>query len=150
MSQAKDKMRRVKPLLRAREAQLNSEAQKLQRLKDMKLQALDDLKRSQNDYILTVEKINAQRQSNDRGMLLTLENSVDVVKSRFYHSLKRVRELEHQEKQQMHAVLEAERNLQSAEKLRGKYQENAKYEDEMLERKQLDEIAIRRFWGKEP
>ena len=149
MSQAKDKLRRVKPLLRAREAQLNSEAQKLQSLRTMKQQALDDLKRSQSDYIHTVEKINSQRQSNERSMLLTLENSVDTVKARFYLSLKRVRELEHKERQQMGAVVEAERNLQSAEKLQGRYQEVVKRDENIFEQKQMDEIAIRRFFDRD-
>lgn len=146
MSQAMDKLKRVKPLLRARAAQLNSEAQKLHFLRDLKHSALGDLKRSQEEYIQAVEKINLQRQSNQRTMLLTLENSVDTIKARFYQSLKKVRELEQRERNQMTRVLEAERNLQSAEKLQDRYQEVVKKDLGVKEQHRLDEIALKRHW----
>ena len=116
------------------------------------LETTDPAKKSRryklgDPYAAIVDEINRKRQSNDRTMLLTLESAVDTVKARFYVTLKKVRELEQEEKSQMAALVVAERHVRSVEKLQGKYQDVVKRDEKISEQKTMDETAIRRFWG---
>lgn len=143
MTEAKAKLKKVAPLIRAREAQLNQQAQRLNKIRNLKMQAIEDLRQSQKDYVTAVDTINAQRQSSDRSLLLTLESSIDMVKSRFYQSLRRVRDCEHQERLQLAALVAAETNKKSAEKLEERYKTLLGQEMGRKEQATLDEFALR-------
>ena len=144
MTEAKAKLKKVAPLMRAREAQLNMQAQKLQEIRNSKMQAIEDLRQSQKDYVAAVDTVNSQRQSSDRSMLLTLESSIDLLKSRFYQALKRVRECENQERMQLAAVVAAETNKKSAEELETRYSNLLVQETNRKEQAALDEFSLRR------
>ena len=145
MTESRTKLKRVKPIIRAREAQLYHEITRLNELRNQKALAISELRKSQGDYADAVNKINNQRQSTDRSMLLTLESTIDKMKTRFYLSLRKVREIETLERQQMTVLIGAERNLKSTEKLRERYEMTVRSENKKVDQKHNDEIANRKY-----
>ncbi len=145
MDEFSKKVRRVKPVIRAREMQLDNEALILAAIKKEKTEAMQELKRFQFLYMSGVEQLNTERQSMHRDKLSTLESSVDHVKAEWYRSLKKLREIEQREKAQLAQLLVAERNLKSVEKLRDRYKDQFVEFQKVVEQKEIDSMAIRKF-----
>lgn len=109
------------------------------------MQAFEDLKNFENQYIAGIDGLNKERQSATRDRLDPMESGLDYVKALWYRSLKRLREIEEQEKAQVAQLLIAERNLKSVEKLEERYVEQSQYQQKIRDQKQTDEVAIRKF-----
>jgi flagellar export protein FliJ len=139
------KLKRVKPLIRAREAQLNSEAIILANVRNEKKLAMQELRKFQTLYMSGVEELNRERQSPQRDKLNTLEQSVDYAKAQWYQCLKTLREVEQKERAQIAQLFIAERNLKSVEKLEDRYGEQVQLHEKSVEQKQLDDVATRKF-----
>ncbi len=149
MRQIRKKIDRVQPLLRIRKAQMDQEAQVLAEIRQTKLEALDQLRKHQTSYIQGVEELNRLRQAGDIARLLTLETSLDFVKSQWYQSLKNVKNIEEQEKSQLNSVLDAQRQLKSTEALNDRLAIELIAIQRDLEQKEADDISMQRFQRKD-
>ncbi len=137
------KIKRVKPLIITKKNERDIEALKLKELHEEKQQTMQELKRYEHLYIAGIDKINQERQSTSRDQLKILEDGVDDYKSKWYHHLQKLREIEIQEKAQIAQLINAEKGLKSMEKLDEKYKENLEAIRKYREQKQLDETAIK-------
>lgn len=149
MRHIRKKIDRVQPLIKVRKAQLDHEAQALAEIRKTKLAALDELRKFQTSYIQGVEELNRLRQAGDISRLLTMESSVDYVKSQWYQSLKMVKHIEEQEKSQLDQVLSAQRQLKSTEALNDRLSIELIAIQRDLEQKEADDISMQRFQRKD-
>jgi len=147
VQELKEKLKRVKPLIKARKAQLDEESRHLEEIRQRKRAIATSLNEYQVKYLEGVERLNKERASPNRQHALTLEASVDHVKTRWYQSLKALREMESHEKAQLEYVRMAHTNLRAVEILQERYSGELAAAADKNEQKQLDEIALRRFWS---
>lgn len=147
MQQSYRKLKRVAPLIKAKEARLDQEAAILAAIRREKMDAATRLRESQRIYMEGVERLNRERKSTEREMLLPLEQSLDHVRERWHSDFRKVQEIEKREELQVAQLVLAQQNLKSFERLRDKYKRNFQEDLAKDERKQLDEIALRRFSG---
>jgi len=148
LKEVKNKIKRMKPLVTTRKIERDIEAMRLQELRNEKTQAMKELKRYESLYIAGIDKINTERQSPNRTQLKALEDSVDHCKSKWYDQIRKLREIEIQEKSQIAQLVTAETGLKSMEKLQEKYQENLATLQRSSEQKETDETAIRMHQNK--
>ena len=141
----KSKIRKLEPIIKVREIQVDQEIMRLNEIRSAKLSIVTELKKYQKDYIEGVEQLNRERLSVDRLRVAALESAVDHSKANWYRCLKRAQEIENQEKAQLAQVTIAERNLKSTEKLHAKHSEQLRTEYSKKEQKTMDEIALRRL-----
>lgn len=145
MIELKDKIKKIQPLISARRSKLDHETARLHEIKGAKLNALQSLEYYQKQYISGVDSLNLERQSSDRQKLAVLERSVDTAKSRWYQSLRQVREIEELERDQIKLVLKAQRDLRSIEMLQENYQGEYAEAFRKAEQKALDEMSNKQF-----
>jgi len=138
-------MKRIEPLVRVKEAQVNQEAVMLAHIRQEKADVVAALKESQRVYMDGVERLNRERVSVARDMLLTLEMSLDHVKQRWHDQFRQVQELERREEAQLAQLVLAQQSLKSFERLQDKYRKDFQTEMSKSEQKNLDEVALRRF-----
>src|SRR5690349_10211674 len=141
---AKDKVKKVQPIVRAREIQVNQEFLRLKEIREMKVSIVTELKKHQQSYIEGVELLNKERTSMDRLKVSSLESSVDHAKNSWYKCLQKAQEIESREKVQLSELIKAEKNLKSVEKLMTKHHEQIQAEEVKKDQKLMDEISIRR------
>lgn len=145
MSDSHRRMKRIEPLVRVKEAQVNQEAVMLAHIRQEKADVVAALKESQRVYMDGVERLNRERVSVARDMLLTLEMSLDHVKQRWHDQFRQVQELERREEAQLAQLVLAQQSLKSFERLQDKYRKDFQTEMSKSEQKNLDEVALRRF-----
>ena len=143
MERINKKIKRVKPLIRFREARLMTETENLAAIRQRKQTAMASLKENQRLYLEGLQALNKERQSGATGRLLTLESSLDVVKGRWFDALKELRKFEEQEKLQIVQLMIAQKDVKTLEKLEGRYRDQLLEHKKQQEQRQLDEIAIR-------
>jgi flagellar export protein FliJ len=143
MERLNKKIKRVKPLIRFREKRLLTETEALNKIRQVKLETIAKLKENQRLYLEGLKTLNHERQSGQSGRLLTLESSLDVVKNRWFESLKELRKVEEQEKIQIVQVMIAQKDVKTLEKLEDRYKEQLSTEIKKIEQKEIDEIALR-------
>lgn len=144
MDRINKKIKRVKPLIRVREAHLASEAEVLGAIRHRKQAAMAALKENQRLYLEGLQTLNKERQTGSSGRLPTLESSLDFVKSRWFEALKELRRFEEQEKLQIVQVMIAQKDVKSLEKLEDRYRDQLATHVKRAEQRSLDEIATRR------
>ncbi len=145
MNEFKEKLGRIKPVIRAKKALFDQETQRLQQIKQKKLQAMELLNTEQENYMKSVEILNQTRQSGDFSSLQTLEDGIEFVKSKWVQNLREVRDFEAREEAQMGHVLSLQKQLKSVEKLAEIYEEGADSIREEKLRKELEEFALQEF-----
>lgn len=148
MNEIKAKIKRNGPLLKIRKSELDRENLVLGQIRQSKIEAIGQLKNYQRQYVEGVEKLNELRISGDLGTLMNLESTIDYVKAKWYQSLKDVRKIEDDEKQQLQVVIEAQQKLRTIEILDEKYVTELRIFEDKVEQKQLDEIAVQRHHHK--
>lgn len=139
------KAKRVKPLIRAKQSNMEREASELERIRLEKRQAMSELKRYEKLYIEGVDSLNNERQSLTRERLELMEHSVDHYKDMWYKSLKHMREIESKERSQLSQLLMARQDLKSMEMLEERYRNQLVDVEKQKEQKNNDEAAIRTF-----
>ncbi len=145
MQQILRKIKRVEPVINTKQSRVNLEATVLNEIKSEKVEIVQAMKAFQRKYMEGVEKLNSERESSSRNMLGSLESSLDYVKGKWYKLYRDVQEIERKERAQMSILLDAQLELKSVEKLRGKYEETLRQEIKISDQKVQDENAIRRF-----
>lgn len=143
MRELKQKLTKVKPIVRARKAQLDQESVMLASIRHEKATLLDELEATQKAYIEGVDELNRQRTGSFNTKLEVFEKGLDYVKQQWYDALRSVREMEKQEQAQLANVLVAQKNLKAVETLEEKYEVQFKHAFEKYEQKNLDETAAR-------
>ena len=145
MANSRKKLKQMKSIVKVRQVQLNTEVQTLSSIRHLKLEALKELKHNEKLYIEGVDKLNIERQSQNRSQLGPLESSLDFVKAKWERCMREVRRIEDRERAQIAQVLNAELNLKSVEKLSDKYEQEVIQLAQQQEQKAIDEIALRKF-----
>ena len=141
MDEAKKKVKKFDPIVRARKAQLDQEQAILAALRQKRLDAVDELRSNQKIYMDGVNKLNRERKSGNMKALLTLESTLDTIKATLYENIKEVRHRENEEKIQIDSVINAQTRLKAIEKLTDKYSELSHQHQQKKEQKTLDELA---------
>jgi len=142
MQRVTKKIKRVKPLILVREAQLSNETGILNEIRSKKFEAMSALRENQRLYLDGLAVLNTERNSGRSGRLLTLESSLDVAKDRWFEALRKFRRLEEEEKVQVVQVMAAHRNVNALENLKERYIEQQLRASNAEEQKQLDSIGI--------
>jgi flagellar export protein FliJ len=139
------KLARMKPIVRVRKIQLDQESLELAKIRQEKTEKMQELRGHQREYMLGIDKLNAERSASEPRMLEVLENSVDYVKNRWQHCIRELRLIEEKERAQIANTLTADRGLKSVQKLEDRYRFEARSADVKREQKELDEIVLRKF-----
>lgn len=145
MEQVRSKIKRIKPVIKVKQSVLDDEIAVLAAIRRKKEEVVAEMKKKQKAYMEGVERLNKERASSDRSMLLTLERGLDIVKSKWYDLFLEVREIENQEKAQIAQLTAAKKNLASVEKLQERYHEQFSHELRKFDQKLTDEAAARQY-----
>jgi flagellar export protein FliJ len=148
MNELRRKQKRVEPLIRIRQEQLDQETEELNRIRKAKSMTMERLRTQQSKYNQGVADINHLRQSGDLAKLPSLERGLDHVKNVWYETVKELRILEQKERAQIEQLYLAQRNVKSMESLSDKYAGQLKEYINKQEQKAMDEYAINRFVSK--
>lgn len=141
MDPAKVSKKKIQPLIKVRQAQLEIEHSRLQDLRLKKIEAVDALRLNQKKYLDGVDSLNQKRKQGNMKALLTLEGSLDSIKNSLYDNIREVRYREDEEKKQIGQVLLAQSNLKSLEKLSEQYAQQSANHQNQQEQKISDELA---------
>jgi flagellar biosynthesis chaperone FliJ len=147
MKELKQKIKKLEPLIKTRKFELDKQKKILASIRDSKLNALEQLKKYQEEYISGVDALNQERQTKRRSRESVLDLAVSSAKSKWYESIKKVRTFEEQEKQQISVLLQAQLALKSLEKIKENYMGNIQEHIKYSEQKTMDEMAVFRFSG---
>lgn len=145
MKELKSKYKRIQPIIKVRQVQVDHETMILAKIRESKQRTMDALRKYQDSYMKGVEDANQVRQSGDTTNLGTLESGLDFIKYRWYETLRELRGHEEKEKIQISQLLSAQKDLKSIELLSDKYQNQI---DEILrirDQQAMDDIAIDKF-----
>lgn len=145
MSQSLKKMKRVQPVIKVRSAQVDNEAAILNEIRTRKQAVVAEMKSNQRQYMEGIDRLNQERASMNREMLVPLEDSLDFIKSKWFMLYREVQELEHREQVQLTKVLAAQRDLKAVERLQENYKKQFATDLKKTEQKNLDEVGIRRY-----
>ena len=145
MNELEQKRKRVEPLIRIRQHQLDMESAELVAIRHEKMAALQCLREQQEQYVNGVQEVNRLRQSNDPGPLSEVERGLDMVKNKCYEILKQIRVCEQKERAQLELLYLARRNVKSMETLKDRYGEQIKELATRNEQKLIDEFAVNKF-----
>ena len=144
MNQIVQKSKKIDPVIKARRLAVELEAKNLMKIRAEKLQLVRQIKHYQKEYLLGVEKVNSERSKSQFETISTLESSVDLVKDRWYETLRDLRMAEDREKAQLANLIVARKHLLAVEQLSDRYQKEIVAFQEKLEQKTLDELTLRR------
>ena len=145
MSQPRQKIKRIQPVLKVKQSILDKEAALLNQIRTQKIAVVAEMRTNQKKYIEGIDRLNVERASLTREMLSPLEDGLDYIKAKWFKLHKQVQDLEHKEKVQLANLLAAQRELKAVQKLEGNYKDQFATEIRKAEQKSIDEVAIRRF-----
>jgi hypothetical protein len=138
------KSKKIDPVIKARRLAVELEAKGLMKIRAEKLRLVGQIKHYQKEYLLGVDKVNAERAKSQFEMMSTLESSVDLVKDRWHETLRHLRLAEDREKAQLANLIIARKHLRAVEQLSDRYLKEIVAFQEKLEQKTLDELTLRR------
>lgn len=139
------KIRRVVPVIRARQAKVDQETAILTKIRDEKQQIVASMRTAQQKYMKGVTDLNSIRNSSMRERQEAMEKALDFVKNEWYRLFEAVQEAERKEKEQIAQVLNAEKELKATEKLKERYEVEHSKALGKQEQKRLDESALRKY-----
>ena len=142
-----DKIKRVKPVIKAREARVQQEAEILSEIRGRKIHIVAAMKERQKKYMDGVEELNRQRCAALRGNLEMLEQGLDYVKNQWYQLFQEVQAIEKREKAQIAQLQAAEGDMRAIVKLSEHYQTQFQKSVAKNEQRQIDEFGLRKFIG---
>ena len=144
MQDPKLKLKKMRPVVRARKVMLDRESAILARIRESKVAKVSELRDRQASYLGGIDQINGERAKGTMSLLETLEAGVTKAKDDWYQCLRELREIEEKERQQLAETLDARKDLKAVEKLEERYQDESVIADNRKEQKELDEIALRK------
>lgn len=137
-----NKIERVKPLIKAKQADFDKEIRELSKIKEQKILAIGDLRKTQQKYMDGANQVNYEREQGNHQAAKTLEPSLTFVKTQWHDSLKNVQDLEKKQEVQLSRVLHAQQELKSFEALEEKYVMQLEKLKRLAEQKELDELSV--------
>ena len=147
MEQAKRKLQRIGPVLKAKNSEMEKEAAELFSIRMEKEQLVAELLERKNTYIRGVDQLNQVRSNGSFSQLQFLEQGLDFLKTKWTESFNGVNQIEILERSQMNLVMLAQKNLKAVEKLEIKYQDDFSLKRMREEQKTQDDQSIeRRFF----
>ena len=139
------KIARLAPVLDIKKTRVDAEAVALAAILREKSKLESELMAWQQKYLNGVTRLNAERESVERPMLLALEAAVDHARETLFVFFQRLKEVDLAEQAQVMRVNMVQRELSAVEKLQETHRERFKKELSRNEQKGHDEIALRRF-----
>ena len=136
-----DKLKRLKPIIRAKQAILDKETLVLAKLIREKEQNIKDLKASQESYLKGVNQLVVTRNDPSRVGLDAMERCVDYSKTIWTELFKENQKIEKQISSQRMVINVAKRKLKEIEKLEERYVEQWKQFDNKQENIIIDEFS---------
>jgi len=144
LEQAKRKLKRIGPVLKAKNAEMEKEAAELYSIRTEKKRREKDLSNITDSYMNGVNQLNQVRKSGSFSQLNFLEQTVDFLKRKWDMSFNSVKEFEILERNQLTLVTLAQQNLKAVEKLEEKYRINLSKLRSKEEQKMQDDQSIER------
>ena len=145
MNELEHKRKRVAPLIRIRQNQLDRESAELMSIRKDKMAALNRLREQQAQYVAGLHEVNGLRQSQDTANLGNVERGLDYVKNRCFELLNQIRVFEQKERAQLELLYLARRNVKSMESLKDRYTGQIREAEKRDEQKLIDEFAVNKF-----
>lgn len=145
MSESLRKIKKVHPVIRARQLRVDQETAMLNQIKAEKQAVVASMRSAQQKYMKGVNDLNNLRNAAQRGAQEGLEAGLDFVKDEWYRLFTAVQEVERREKSQIEVLLNAEKDLKATEKLRERYETQHSRDIAKAEQKLIDENALRKF-----
>ena len=145
MSDSLRKIKKVHPVIHARQAKVDRETAVLNAIKAEKQVIVASMRAAQQKYMSGVGQLNTLRNATHRGAQEGLESGLDFVKDEWYRLFSAVQEAERKEKEQISVLLEAERDLKATEKLKERYETEHARDQAKADQKRMDEGALRKY-----
>ena len=145
MSDALKKLKRLEPLARVRQVQLDQESLILAAIRMEKNIVEVELKRHQEEYLRGVGMLNEARNSLDRNCLEPLEKGLDKVKNKWHITLRKLQVVIQKEKAQVAQTLLAQKNMKTMEILQENYFAKDLEIKKMTDTKLMDDLGNKRF-----
>lgn len=145
MQEAKRKLKKVKPLVKMRQMEMEKASLKLIEIREEKKIVVQKMRESQQSYMIGVEKLNQMRTGSDFSILSTMESGLDYLRSVWIDLFKEIKIIESKENAQLHQLTIAQNDLLAAEKLEEKYYLN--FQKVRANKQQLmdDEMSVQRY-----
>ena len=141
MKKLVEKISKMKPIIKSKELKFEQESLKLESIRSQRKEVFTNLKKSEKSYISGVELINAKK-SEDIASTEVFSQSLDYAKAIWHKNLKELQKVEDRERKQIEAVIDAQKDLKSAEMLQDKFEEDLRILQAKHEQKSLDDISV--------
>jgi flagellar biosynthesis chaperone FliJ len=145
MLQLEKKAKRLNPVIEERQAKFDIESEKLNILRQRKIELVAAMRAKQQEYMDGVTRLNEERGTSNRLMLDALETGLDSVKNQWMALYQSIIQLEKEEKNQVIIMSKAHRDLEAIKTLQTKYKTEFAKEMDRREQKMLDEHSLRKF-----
>ncbi len=145
MNESGKKAKRMTPLVRVKKIRLDQQTLELARIRGEKVDAVKKLREFQAAYIRSIDMVNQVRENGDFRNLNTLEQGSDLLKSKWFLALKEVQSVEAREKAQLSQLKVAQRELESFENLKERYEVLALEFESKRFQAEMDALALRGF-----
>lgn len=143
MKNLADKIKKLDPIVKTKELRLQEESSKLESIRDKRHGIFTKLRETERKYIEGVELVNSQK-TLDIASTEAFSQSLDYVKSNWHKTVTELKNVELEERHQIRAVLEAQKELRSTEILQEKYQADLDSFINKKEQKIIDELSQRK------
>ncbi|MEZ4742027.1 MAG: hypothetical protein R3B45_06230 [Bdellovibrionota bacterium] len=147
MEEQKRKLKKITPLLKAKNAEVAKETAELMNIRAEKSQLADKLQEKKTAYIKGIDHLNEIRQNGPFNQLATLENSVDFIRKQWTQLFQEMQNMERIERQQLTLLTLAQQNLKAVEKLEEKYRFEFFHARNREEQRIQDEQAIKKNYA---
>ncbi|MBP9708475.1 MAG: flagellar FliJ family protein [Oligoflexales bacterium] len=144
MNETKNKIKRINPLIKAKNIELMTELSQLAKIKMTQKNAEQELQENQKNYLHGIEKLNQLRSTSRRENLEIFEGTLNFLKENWKATYIKLKELEFEVQKQTERVTTAHTKLKSLEQVHEKLEVDHKREKSKQEQKKLDEIAGRK------
>jgi flagellar biosynthesis chaperone FliJ len=145
MLQLEKKAKRLNPVIEERQAKFDIESEKLNIIRQRKIELVAAMRAKQQEYMDGVTRLNEERGTSNRLMLDALETGLDSVKNQWMALYQSIIQLEKEEKNQVIIMSKAHRDLEAIKTLQTKYKTEFAKEMDRREQKMLDEHSLRKF-----
>lgn len=141
MSEFKRKLERIRPLKKAKQADMEREVLTLARLHREQEEMTQKMRSKQRDYLAGVEMLNTLRQDAERKALQIYEGTVDCVRDQWAKLFREVQVIDKKIQAQQSIVIGAKRKLKAVETLESDYLAQFRKHLNTQEQKGLDEFS---------
>lgn len=139
----KQRIKKLQSLLNARKRILDHHRNELAKIKRRKIELNNKIEETKNQYIESVEKLNAIRGHNDR-LLLPTEQGTDYLRDCLYDYLGKLKTIQKMESEQRSMTIKSQKQVKTVENLIDRSLENLRKSTLDQEQKIQDDLSIYR------